>query len=406
MLSPLSIQVILEKYLHAPLNEAEQAVLQQWLAASADNQALFDRINKEDYVRESLQQLDQFNAARILQKIDQGREQAAVVYPADLSRRKMGWAAAVLLAALGGASFLLARIGNQPSANNPIAQNGAMNIAPGKEGAILTLSDGSTMVLDSLGQGTITTQGNTHVVLKNGQLSYEKDHGLAGATQEPFYNTMSTPRGRQYQVVLPDGSRVWLNAASSITFPTAFTGGERRVRVSGEAYFEIKADPRNPFRVEMQEQVVEVLGTSFNINGYSDETTIKTTLLDGSVRLTSGNGAKPAVLLRPGEQAGLQKPLANANPFTVSEADLEEVMAWKNGVFSFHEADIRTVMRQIERWYDIRVDYRGTVPQDRFSGKVSRSANLSQVLRILELSEVNFHLDGNTLIVTPPQDRG
>lgn len=284
------------------------------------------------------------------------------------------------------------------------------DIAPGKQGAILTLADGSTMVLDSLGNGVVATQNGTTVTLTNGRLSYsEQANGSngtggvagspgtgsgAGITTAVAYNTMTTPKGRQFQVTLPDGTKVWLNAASSLHYPTAFTGPRREVDITGEAYFEIAPDNEHPFLVNINETTqVQVLGTHFDINAYTDEVSINTTLLEGSVKVISKNGK---VILKPGEQA--QTKPANT---IVATANTEKVMAWKNGLFDFQDATLEEVMRQLQRWYDIDVTYEKGIPKIEFIGKMGRDLSLSEVLGGLELSKVHFRLEGRKLVVLP-----
>jgi ferric-dicitrate binding protein FerR (iron transport regulator) len=217
----------------------------------------------------------------------------------------------------------------------------------------------------------------------------------SGTAKESFH-TLVTPRGGQYQLLLPDGSKVWLNAASSVRFPTSFSGKERHVELTGEAYFEIAKDASRPFRVDAPGGMqVEVLGTHFNIMSYTDENAINTTLLEGSVKVREGSVSS---LLRPGEQASLNKA---SDGISVSNADVDETIAWKNGLFRFEGATIEAVMKQIARWYDVEVIYKGSVSKH-FRGMISRSVDISQVIKMLELtSEVHFKIDGKTITVMP-----
>lgn len=271
--------------------------------------------------------------------------------------------------------------------------------APGGNVATLTLSDGSTITLDSAHTGALTQQGNSRISkLNDGQLAYQS---IDNQPTTLVYNTLTTPRGGQYRLVLPDGSEVWLNAASSITYPTAFTGKERTVSITGEAYFQISADPKMPFHVIANspagQQNVEVLGTHFDVKAYEDETMITTTLLEGSIRLT-GKGESKTTLLQPGQQAEQQKGGAiRLNP----NADAEAAIAWKNGLFHFEQAGIAEVMRQISRWYNVAIVYEGRIPDERFDGEIPRSSNLTEVLKILELSNVHFRVENNKVTVTP-----
>jgi transmembrane sensor len=288
------------------------------------------------------------------------------------------------------------------SAETPKPTN--TDIAPGSQGAILTLADGRQVVLDSLGNGTISLQTGAEVRLKDGQLVYAP---VASAEQQLAYNSISTPKGRQFQLVLPDQTKVWLNAASSLKYPTQFSGNERRVEIQGEAYFEVAKDARKPFIVSLPDRPdgagadVKVLGTHFNINAYSNEPAIKTTLLEGAVQIVkhkTGNRKENAIVLKPGEQ-GVD--IANA-PLTIYRSpNIDKVMAWKNGVFNFEEATLQEVMHQLERWYDIDVEYETGIPKLEFVGKMGRDLSLKNVLRGLELSKVHFRLEGRKLVVLP-----
>jgi len=271
--------------------------------------------------------------------------------------------------------------------------------APGGNKATLTLANGAAIVLDSAANGLLAQQGNARVQkLNDGQLAYNALHDPSASlrTTEILYNTLATPRGGQYQLVLPDGSKVWLNAASSISYPTAFTGRERSVEIKGEAYFEVAKNTTMPFVVKVNDMQVQVLGTHFNINAYNDEEAIKTTLLEGAVKITKDAAT---ALLKPGEQAILAR---SSNEIRVhSQADPESVVAWKNGYFSFNQTDLATIMRQMARWYDVDIVYSGKVPDRRFGGEIPRNTNAAQVLKMLEESKVHFRIEGKKVIVLP-----
>jgi transmembrane sensor len=308
--------------------------------------------------------------------------------------RWLKYAAAVILLFGVGTYMYISNQKEKPSVtqNNPIqVQN---DVAPGGNKAILTLADGSKIVLDSAHQGTIAKESNATIIkTAEGKIEYQKGVDKVAVLA---YNTMATPRGGQYQLTLPDGSQVWLNAESSITYPTAFTGKERKVSITGEAYFEVVHNAKQPFRVETGSQIVEVLGTHFNINAYNEEPTINTTLLEGAVRIES-KAVHTSLILKPGQQGQLAP-----NKLTIaSEPDVEQVMAWKNGLFNFNNADLPTVMRQLERWYDIQVTYQGYIPQFEFKGKLPMNLQLSQVLTILRKVEVKYRIEGRKLIVSP-----
>lgn len=265
------------------------------------------------------------------------------------------------------------------------AQRFKNEVAPGRNGAVLTLSNGRQIVLDSAGNGLLTKDGEVKLVKKDGAIAYE------GADGKALYNHMATANGQQWQLTLNDGTRVWLNAASSIRYPVAFTGPEREVEITGEAYFEVAQDAARPFRVKTGGQAVEVLGTHFNINAYSDEGVIKTTLLEGKVRMG-------AVTLSPGEQLQVA---AGGKMTVMHNADTELAVAWKNGLFQFDNADLPFVMRQLTRWYNVEVRYPARIPQRSFGGAMQRSLPLTRILAILEDNDVKFAIEGNRITVLP-----
>ncbi|MBD0285841.1 MAG: FecR domain-containing protein [Flavisolibacter sp.] len=268
------------------------------------------------------------------------------------------------------------------------------DVPPGGDKAILTLADGSTIMLDEAQNGTLTQQGGTKVMKLGGKLTYNSPT-FGGGKGEALYNTLSTPRGGQYQVALPDGSQVWLNAASSIHFPAAFAGKERRVEITGEAYFEVAKNKDMPFIVSISGAEVQVLGTHFNIMAYKEEEAVKTTLLEGSVKFVSGNKES---LLQPGQQSQLTK---EGQVKVVSGVDVHAVIAWKNGHFDFEGADIGSVMRQFSRWYDVEVIYNKKV-DDLFYAEIPRNTTLSDALKALELTgKVQFKIEGRKIIVMP-----
>jgi ferric-dicitrate binding protein FerR (iron transport regulator) len=256
------------------------------------------------------------------------------------------------------------------------------DILPGGNKALLTLADGSTIILDSAQNGTLSNQGNIKIIkLDDGQLAYDKS-AVSGST-EVLYNTISTPKGGQYQLTLSDGSKVWLNAASSLRFPATFSGNERKVELTGEGYFEVAHNPSKPFIVTKNNVEIKVLGTHFNVNAYDDEDVIKTTLLEGSVKVTKGN---KSTLITPGEQAIVSN--SSTTTFSINvkkDVDLDEAIAWKNGKFIFQDADIKSIMRQLEHWYDVSVIYDDKeVTNEEFVGSISRNVNISQILQMLE----------------------
>ncbi|HWK06218.1 MAG TPA: FecR domain-containing protein [Puia sp.] len=326
---------------------------------------------------------------------------------------KMGWfrlsAAAALIMVVATTTWFLAfrkEKTTAPLAAQKTVPSARGDVMPGRNKAILTLGDGSTIELDSARTGNIIRDGNAQIQkMKDGQLKYmPAESGAASAIK---YNVLSTPRGGEYKLVLPDGSQVWLNAASAIRYPTAFTGNERKVEVSGEAYFEVTKNAAMPFKVlvkqkdlmhsaqakTMDPMEIEVLGTSFNVNAYEDEAAINTTLLQGSVKLTQG---KVSGMLKPGQQAQRRE---DGSIRWIPNADTANAVAWKNGVFEFGDESLQTVMRQIARWYDVEVVYEGNMPADRFTGRVSRNTSLAGVLKILKLSDIRLTIENKKIIV-------
>jgi ferric-dicitrate binding protein FerR (iron transport regulator) len=277
-----------------------------------------------------------------------------------------------------------------------------IEIIPGSNKALLTLADGKQIVLEDTKSGLLAQQENTIVNKENDSVLVYSSQGPKMV--KPQFNTISIPRGGQYQVVLPDGTKVWLNASSSLRFPTAFNGIERHVELSGEAYFEVKKDKDMPFIVTVinkhqyhgigkNNMRIEVLGTHFNVMAYEDESNAITTLLEGSVKV--GNNLTN-VLLKPGQQALFNK----TDKINISVADTEGAVAWKNGYFKFSNENIRSIMNKISRWYDVDIEYKGKLPEKTLWGTISRFEDVSEVLKTLELTgSIHFKLEGRRLIV-------
>ncbi|TDW95906.1 FecR family protein [Dinghuibacter silviterrae] len=286
------------------------------------------------------------------------------------------------------------RAGHRPITPVAPAVTAVKDMAPGRSHAVLTLQGGKSFDLDSDSKSTLTLPAGTRLVrTAAGEWVY-----TSPVTKEAtvLYNTISAPRGGQFPFMLEDGTRVWLNAASSLRFPTAFPGGNREVFLEGEAYFEVAPDVHRSFVVRVGNEAVTVLGTTFNVNGYPDEPAIRTTLIDGSVRIER-NGA--SILMHPGEIASITD---DARVDRLADADaVGASVAWRTGYFSFDQDDIRTVMRQIGRWYDVDIRYEGPVTGELFGGTIGRDLSLMQALTILEKSQVHFRLDGKVLTVLP-----
>jgi len=310
----------------------------------------------------------------------------------NLVWRKIGIAAVILLFAYTGAHFYF----YQPQKQfKKVVQKLPLHndVLPGGNKAVLTLANGKKIILDNANTGVLAKQGSTDIdKTKDGQIIYKAfNHGQND--QNITLNTVSTPRGGQYQVVLSDGSKVWLNAASSLRFPAVFKGKTREVEITGEAYFEVAKNAAMPFLVKTGRSVVEVLGTHFNIMAYNNESFIKTTLLEGAVKVRSGNSIH---FLKPGQQALLN---AQGQTKIIEDVDVDDETAWKNGLFQFKDAGIETVMRQAERWYNVTISYEGKIPVKQFTGRISRDVKVSELLNMLKYFGVNFRIDGKNITV-------
>ena len=399
-----AIDELINKYLNNTLTDSEQADLDQWIAASPANKTLFEQLTNETWVNNQLQQMYAYDEARGWEKIRGRLVQMHQEHPQRAAHGKwrrmytrMTVAACIALAAAIGSYYWFSTKpagGEETIAQETITQDIP---APATNRATITLADQTVIFLDSSHNGELAWQGNAKLVkLDNGRIAYEAQSGARPATIT--YNTLSNPRGsRVIDMKLADGSLVWLNAGSSVTFPVSFSGKERKVSVTGEAYFEIAPDKTRPFLVSFasgnRKGTVEVLGTHFNINAYDDESSSRITLLEGAVKVTTGTDA---ITLRPGQQAAVA-----GNLEVINNANLEEVMAWKNGKFFFHKADVHTTMRQIARWYDVEVMYEGNI-EGFFNGTISRDENVSATLKKLQLTgEVQFEIKDKKIIVKP-----
>jgi ferric-dicitrate binding protein FerR (iron transport regulator) len=392
------------KQLLRQLSDEETTELEQWRMFSPGNELAYHELTERARLRLDLEEYNQVDGERIWRKItNEVPELNAPVVRQH--KNKYVWfriaaAAAVLIAILIGGWLFFANGFKKGNSQQPVAET--KDISPGGNRAILTLSDGSTVVLDSAQRGVLAHQGKTRISKKQeGEVVYNANHS-AGSEEPLTYNTITTPRGGQYHVVLPDGSDVWLNAASSIHFPTQFTGKERKVTISGEAYFEVARDKAKPFKVVVSPAgsdvcEIEVLGTHFNVNAYSNEGYANATLLEGKISLTANE--KQATLL-PGQQATVNK--GNNNVAVRNSESAESAIAWVKGVFHFEKADVGSVMRQLSRWYDVDVVYEGEIPEQKITGDAERNIPLSELLPILEqISKTHFRIQGRSIRVSP-----
>ncbi|WP_127126134.1 FecR family protein [Pseudoflavitalea rhizosphaerae] len=371
---------IIRKYLDGRCTEEEKALVESWHLKDLSGS---HHLPSEDAV----QQAHDAGRMALAEHIAATRARKPVrrLWPAVAAT-----AAAVLLIYAGVRFYAFFR---QDEQVKPATAKEQQLIPAGRDGAVLTLADGSELLLDSVGNGFITTQNGSSLSLQEGQLKYEK--GTAD-NEKISFNTISTPRGRQFKIVLPDGSKAWLNAASALRYPTSFNGPSREVTVFGEVYLEVAKDPSRPFVVTTTNNAmkVEVLGTSFNVNAYEDEPALSTTLLEGSVKVSSGT-VSSSVVLQPGQQSQLKAGM----PVRTVPVDVNQVVAWKNGVFNFQDASLARIMRQLSRWYDIEVVYEKGIPDLVFEGEVNRDNSLQEVMKSLEGLGVKYRLENNRLVI-------
>lgn len=383
------LNYLLEQFFNRSITEPETAELNELLSQLDKDTPVEDWMKKKwaDYSVEK--KMPEEAVETYFQRINE--ETAQQISYIALFRRHWSKIAAILLVVAGGFLIYLSTQQSTTSTPTQIASTTIReDVAPGGNYATLTLGDGSKVVLDSLSNGLIANQGNAKVIkLSNGELAYEN----ANNSDKILYNTMTTPVGGQYQLTLPDGTAIWLNATSSITYPTAFTGKERIVSITGEVYFEVAKNPKQPFKVKTGDQVIEVLGTHFNVNAYGDEQTLKTTLVEGKVKVTTGASS---LLLQPGQQAGNNQGKLNLNP----NPDIKETLAWKNGLFQFNGTNIETIMRIVSRWYGVEVVYKDKI-EEQFVAEIPRNVNVSKLLELLELTkQVKFSVNNKVITVT------
>lgn len=386
-----AFRIIFQRYFEGLASDEERTALMQHIAAAPD--AELEVVMREHWL--SFDQADEDitaeRGAALLRSIlgndtADNKELPEIPLKSPVIYRRRWWVAASVILLLGVGALLWI---NHKQPEEEIVQQ-PVDVAPGREGAILTLADGKQIMLDQVKDSVMALQGGATARVVNGELVYEGKGG------EAVFNSMSTPKGRQYNLTLPDGTQVWLNSESSIRYPTVFNGKERKVEVTGEAYFSVSKNNKKPFIVNVDRQAdIQVLGTEFNVNSYANEETINTTLLEGSVRV---NANKLSQILSPGQQAriGQDKKIR-----LVKEVDIDKVIAWKNGYFNFNDADLHEIMRQLERWYDIEVVYAKPLQPVEFRGKLERSLSLSQVLEGLQLMQVKFRIEGRKVIIEP-----
>lgn len=392
------------------LTEVEQLELDTWTGASEANRQFVARCQDRVQVAASLEQLDKIDEEAAWQSFIAKSGLEYTYAPVVSIRRRKPWqwvAAAATIGVLATGAYLFFNKGGTKTGPEVVTTYKGEDIKPGTNKATLTLSDGRTITLDEAKDGTLAKEGGSAINKKGDALVYDpeaKGANKAGSNTPISYNTVTTPRGGYYALTLPDKSKVWLNAEASIRFPTAFTGKERRVEITGEAYFEVAKRADQPFIVSINDVQVKVLGTHFNIRGYADEAAIKTTLLEGSVRVESAADNRQSAMLQPGQQAAI--PISSQSnkslQIMVQTADVESVIAWKNGYFDFKAAPLSDILKEIKRWYeDIEAMEVKMPANEAFTATIPRNVPLSTMLTILEETDrVHFEMKGKTIIVT------
>lgn len=376
------IGYLVVSYIQGTLTPLERRELDAWILSSEKNEELFDELTSEENIEKTMAWYASLNEDKALERIKK-----RISFKRE-TRRLIPFSfvtvAASVLVILALAAFFIwqQNQGSVPPAtgNNIAVSNDPL---PGSDKAILTLANGKKLVLDSTAPASIE---DGKIRIEEGMITYQ-----VAATEVPSQNLLTVPRGGQYKLVLPDGTKVWLNSESSLKYPTSFTGSERRVVLTGEGYFEVTKNKEKPFIVDAASNSIRVLGTQFNVNSYGDENVFTTTLVEGSVQITNG---KATSILKPGQQARVTEKGIN-----VVEADTYEAMAWKNGEFVFRNTPVQSIVRQLARWYDLQVEFRDSV-EKHLNATIKRNVSLSKVLHYLEQTgEVHFKLEGKKLVV-------
>lgn len=380
---------LLQKYLDGQCTREETEVLMKWLQSTGSHRSLLTSMQQEfEHSMHTHVEIPAAISDRIETRLLQDISASGKVV--DMRpRKRRNWVAAASIILLIAAGVYMYRASRPAGITPALTAQNPKDVAPGSNKAVLTLANGATVTLDSAGNQVIQ-QGSTTVLQQNGHLQYDSktNEGTVG------YNTLTVPRGGQFHVVLPDGSKVWLNSASSLKYPTAFTGKQRTVELQGQGYFEVAKNAEQPFMVKVDQMEVQVLGTSFDVMAYSDENSINTTLLEGAVKVKKGQAGQ---VLKPGQQARFD-PLTGS--FTVRPTDVQQVIAWKTGFFEFDNASLSDIMRQVARWYDIDIAYTNEQTARTYGGRISRSLPLSEILHMLEPNGAKFILEGRKLKVS------
>jgi transmembrane sensor len=377
---------LINKSMQGDLTEEELKELQQWTDASERNKQLYEKLTSSIFIRNELNRMRSYDAEAGTKKLMRRIAEPATVV--NMTRRIVA-AAVIALTLLSGVLFYIMRTSETKEV---ITIKPFERIKPGGNHALLTLADGSVVVLDSAATGLFARQGNTGILKhKDGQIIYQPGEQLPAIIT---INSVMTPKGGQYEVILPDGSMVKLNAHSRLDFPTAFSGQTRHVTLWGEAYFEVAKNSAKPFHVSVRGLDVQVTGTQFNINAYGDEAVVKNTLFEGGISVTRDDFRTQ---LLPGQE--LQYDTASKKFTLLKDADVEAAAAWRNGLFDLDNADVPALLRQIERWYDIEVVYASGVPAGKFLGQIPRSIQFTELLQVLNEGGLKTKMQGRKLIV-------
>ncbi|HTN05892.1 FecR family protein [Agriterribacter sp.] len=387
---------LLKRYRLGLCSEAEKTTIEAWLASLVESRQWEWAETEKEAFNEMLQM-------RIREEIDETNTTPAIPQRKFRFFHFAAAAAIIFMVSAGTYTLLFRHEEKKEMLMHKATLQPGNDVQPGENGAILTLANGEKIVLDSAGNGTLAIQSDVKVINRGGQLIYDSK---SSSSNEVVYNTISTPRAKQFKLQLSDGTRVWLNAASSIRYPARFTQNSRTVEISGEAYVEVASlqnaagKAKIPFVVKILSATgndggtIKVTGTHFNINAYEDEALIKTTLIEGGIQFKKGNVEKA---LLPGQQSQLDK----KGIIRIADGiNVETEIAWKNGYFTYDKTDIQTVMKQLSRWYDIEIEYEnGKIPDEKYWGDIQRDAPLSNVLKVLEISGVKFRIEGKKVIV-------
>ncbi|GAB3163617.1 FecR family protein [Telluribacter humicola] len=387
------LQVLLDRYYHGTATAQEKEELMS-LVRSGEYDALLEEYLKDQWSNsaEGEELFSKEKSSAILNSILEYPQQEE---PVEAKVFKLNWmryaAAAVIILTGFGVWYSYDKNQTKDKIQPQIVESNS--IRPGGNKALLTLADGSSIALDQVKQGVLARQGNVEISKQqDGIVVYSAKS--TGGTAAAGINTLTTPKGGQYEILLPDGSQVWLNASSSIRFPSVFAATERQVEITGEAYFQVAKDRSKPFRVRFNKSEVLVLGTSFNIMAYPDEETSKTTLVEGSVSISN---VHQQARLVPGQQAAV----LSTGQIKTRYIPVDEAVAWRKGMFQFKNAGVEEVARQLARWYDVEIEYQGQVPVKQFTGSVSRQVELTEIVGMLRYAGVNCRIENKKIIISP-----